>query len=65
MPFPDSPQHPASAVSHSLKPLFEGLGVLHLQIDAHIRAFHAYMDVGPPGAINELPSSILDRGIPA
>ena len=40
MPFPDSPQRPASAVSHSLKPLFEGLGVLHLQIDARIRAFH-------------------------
>ena len=40
MPFPDSPQHPASAVSHSLQVLPEGFGALHLQIDARIHAFH-------------------------
>ena len=31
MPFPDSPQHPASAVSHSLQLLPESFGALHLQ----------------------------------
>ena len=40
MPFPDSPQHPASAVSHSLQLLPESFGALHLQIDTRIRAFH-------------------------
>lgn len=40
MPFPDSPQHPASAVSHSLQLLPESFGALHLQIDARVHAFH-------------------------
>ena len=40
MPFPDSPQHPASAVSHSLQLLPESFVALHLQISPRIRAFH-------------------------